>query len=118
MHARIAVICERRLLRRLPTGEVRAAAFIEYEAGDGVRDLELSEHGDLAWVVQNPVGRTPPQLNLGTPSRITEVYFAPRIGRMTLLDQGDDIGDSSLRRSGCTVRWTRVGMLRSARMCP
>ena len=107
-----------RLLRRLPAGEVRGAAFIEYEAGDGVRDLELSEHADLAWVVQNPFGLTPPQPNVNTSSRITEVYVAPRIGQMTLLDQGDDIGDTSLRRSGCTIRWTRAGMLRSARICP
>lgn len=85
-----------RELRRLPEGETRGAAFIEYERRDGIRDMVLTAAGDVAWIVQNPVALAPAQPNVNTSSRTTEVYAASRGAAPVLLDQGAGISQTSL----------------------
>lgn len=106
-----------RRVRQLPIGEFRASAFSEAEAGDGVRDLELSSRADVAWIVQNPFGRQVPAPNINISSRIIEVYKAPRDQGLTLLDQGDTIAKTSLRRSGCMITWVNANVIRAAEIC-
>lgn len=107
-----------RIVRRLDPGEFRGAAFAEPEPKDGVRDLVLSSKGDVAWIVQNPFAVTPPEPNVNTSSRSTEVYAAPRGESPTLLDQGDAVTQTSLTRTGCLIFWRNGTADRSASVCP
>lgn len=107
-----------RTLRSLPALVVRGAAFAEAEPDDGVRDLVVSAMGDLAWIVRNPNAIKPPEPNVNTSSRSTEVYTAPRGSAPTLLDQSDAIRQTSLRRRGCTISWLHGPTSRSGRVCP
>jgi hypothetical protein len=107
-----------RQIRRVAAAVTRGAAFAEPVEGDGVRDLVLTSEGDLAWIVQNPFAIAPPEPNVNTSSRSTEVYVAPRTTAPRLLDQGDGINQTSLTRERCTVSWTNARSRRTARVCP
>jgi hypothetical protein len=111
-------LARRRVLRRLPAGEIRGAANIDPDGHDGVRDLVVDSKGDVAWIVQNPNALPNPPPGTFTSTRTTEVYAAARKDIPRLLDQGDDIGQTSLARTGCTITWAHASSLRSARLCP
>lgn len=106
-----------RQMRRLREGEKRGAAFIEHERRDGVRDIVLTAAGDVAWIVQNPFALAPPQPNVNTTSRTTEVYAASQGRPPVVLDQGPAIAQTSLVKRGCSISWSNGGQGRSARLC-
>ena len=105
-----------RVVRTLDAAAVRGCAFCEPQPDDGVRDLELTRAGDLAWIIQNPFAIAPPQPNVNTSSRSVEVYVAPAGQAPRSVDLGDDIRPT-MRRRGCSVSWLHGAAARSARIC-
>lgn len=106
------------VVRFLGAGAWRGSAFSEPVAGDGLRGLTVTTGGDAAWIVRNPFAVAPPEPNVSTTSRSTEVYVAPRGLPPTLVDQSDEIAPRSLAREGCAISWLHGTERRSARICP
>ena len=104
------------VVRALAAAAIRGCAFCEPEPDDGVRDLELTRAGDLAWIVQNPFAIAPPEPNVNTSSRSVEVYVAPAGHAPRSVDLGDDIR-ATMRRRGCFVSWLHGAAVRTARIC-
>lgn len=67
--------------------------------------IRLRSTGQVAWIARDPYGASP-------------VYVIRKIDdrRSIDLDNGEDIGATSLRLSGSTLRWTHAGQPRTAQL--
>jgi len=96
-------VADRRVLRSLPS----VACWVDagFVRGEGVTDLLVGPHGSVAWILQRGTRSAPKTLL---------VYAAGVTGPVRLLDEGPDIGPTSLSLSRGTLSWRHAGVLRTA----
>jgi hypothetical protein len=99
----VAEIALRRVLRQLPdVGCTIDAGFIRRER---VTDLVVGRAGSVAWILERGANSRPKALL---------VNAAAVSGAVTLLDEGADIGATSLGLSAGTLSWWHAGVRRAA----
>jgi hypothetical protein len=97
-------VSTRHTIRMLPAGTYVDAGIIFRE---GVTDFLVTPHGSIAWIIARSEHRAAPLLT---------VHVAARSGPARTLDEGGDIGESSLALAGGTVSWWHAGSERTAPM--
>jgi hypothetical protein len=99
----VADVAARRVIRDLLAGHYVDAGFAGYER---VEKVVLGPEGAIGWISAASKGaRLPPTY---------AVHAAARIGQPRVLDEGGDIGATSLSISGRTLRWRHAGIERTA----
>jgi hypothetical protein len=99
----IADVAARRVLRDVPAGKYVDAGILGSES---VSKLVLAPEGAVAWVTSSREGNTSPTTYV--------VHAAARSGAPTILDEGPDIGPTSLVLTGRKLSWSRGGIRKSA----
>jgi hypothetical protein len=97
-------VAARRTLRATPAGSYSDAGILLDEA---VTDLLPTSHGSVAWITRRS------GLHVAT---LYSVHVAARSGTPSLLDEGAEIGGSSLALSAGELSWSDAGSRRSAPM--
>jgi|GEM_PF-2598614 len=99
----VADVQARRVIRELPAGHYVDAGIAGYER---VEKVALGPEGAVGWISASSEGRQRPVSYI--------VHGAATIGEPRVLDEGPDIGPTSLTLSGRTLHWWHAGTERSA----
>jgi len=101
----VADVAARRILRQVPSvGCWVDAGFVRRET---VTDLVVGQRGSVAWVLERGARESPKTL---------VVYTAAISGVPAVLDEGPDIGATSLSLSSGTLSWWHAGVQRTAQL--
>lgn len=100
-------VASRRVLRSLP--EVGCSVDACFRRCEVVTDLVVGPRGSVAWILDREEGAP-----MHIAPRTLLVYAAPTSGPAIVLDEGPDIGDTSLNLSAGSLSWWHAGVERTA----